>query len=109
MLEELGHDVSEVDSGKRALAALDEDQSYDLVATDFAMAEMNGGDLAEAVRQSFPTMPILFVTGYAKDDALLRWEGRNTRCLDKPFSSEDLARAVELAVGHLAVSEAVGN
>jgi CheY-like chemotaxis protein len=97
-LEDLGHEVVDTDGGRQALAILAEDPAFDLLATDFAMANMDGGALAEAVRRVFPSMPILFVSGYAKNDALQVWEGRNTRCLDKPFSSQDLARAVDLAV-----------
>ncbi len=103
VLEDLGHEVVDAAGGRDALAILSEDPAFDLLATDFAMAEMNGGAVAEAVRQSFPSMPILFVTGYAKDDALLVWEGRNTICVDKPFTSQDLGRAVELSMAQAAL------
>ncbi|WP_158745457.1 hybrid sensor histidine kinase/response regulator [Acidisphaera sp. L21] len=99
VLEDLGHEVVDFDNGRAALDTLARDVAFDLVATDFAMAEMNGSQLAEAVRQRIPTMPILFVTGYAKDDGLQIWDGRNTWTLDKPFSSQDLARAVARAAG----------
>ena len=107
-LEDLGHEVVDTDGGRQALAILAEDPAFDLLTTDFAMAGMDGGALAGAVRRLFPAMPILFVTGYVKNDALLVWEGRNTRCLDKPFSSQDLARAIDLTVAPQLSAQATG-
>jgi signal transduction histidine kinase len=98
MLEDIGHEVVDVSCGRDAIEVLARDGAFDLVATDFAMAGMNGSELAGHIRRTHPAMPILFVTGFAKDDALVRWGDRNTLTLGKPFSSVELARAIDLAI-----------
>jgi signal transduction histidine kinase/CheY-like chemotaxis protein len=98
ILEDIGHEVVDAGSGRDALGVLAGDGAFDLVATDFAMAHMNGGELADHIRRMHPAMPILFVTGFAKDDALVRWEDRNTLTLHKPFTSVQIARAIDLAI-----------
>ncbi|WP_244593347.1 hybrid sensor histidine kinase/response regulator [Rhodoblastus acidophilus] len=65
MLEDLGHDVIEANSGARALEILRNDPSVDLMVTDYSMPKMNGGELAVAAREIRPHLPILLATGYA--------------------------------------------
>jgi CheY-like chemotaxis protein len=66
MLEDLGHRVCEVHSGREALAVLGEGLHPDLVITDYAMPGMTGTDLALILRQHHPKLPILLATGYAE-------------------------------------------
>ncbi len=98
VLEDIGHEVVDADGAAEALQTLAQDTAFDLVATDFAMPEMNGSQLATAIRIVLPDMPILFVTGYARDGGLGEWTEQNTQTLNKPFSTAELARAVEAAV-----------
>ena len=46
MLEDLGHEVLEAHSGKRALEILREVDRVDLMITDYSMPKMNGMELA---------------------------------------------------------------
>ncbi|TPE53293.1 response regulator [Amaricoccus solimangrovi] len=66
MLEDLGHDVLEANSGEAALRYLDAGEAIDLMITDFAMPRMNGAQLAQAARELRPDLPILLATGYAE-------------------------------------------
>lgn len=66
MLEDLGHEVTEVYSGAKALELLKTGQPFDLMITDFSMPKMNGGQLAMACRDIRPDLPILLATGYAE-------------------------------------------
>jgi signal transduction histidine kinase/ActR/RegA family two-component response regulator len=97
MLEELGHDVVEADSGRAALVVLSSDRRFDLLIIDFAMPEMNGGELATSVRRLWPEAPLLFVTGYVENDALRAWTEVGVPTLDKPFSQSALAATVARA------------
>ncbi len=65
MLEDLGHNVIEANSGKQALAILDASTNIDLMITDHAMPGMTGTELAKLARERHPRMPVLLTTGYA--------------------------------------------
>ena len=65
MLEDLGHDVLEANSGARALEILQSGPKVDLLITDYSMPKMTGAQLAKAARELWPELPILLATGYA--------------------------------------------
>ncbi len=89
MLEDLGHTVFEATSGRQALAILQERSNIDLVITDQAMPAMTGSQLAEAIHEQRPNLPIILATGYAELPA-----GVALPKLAKPFLQDDLAQAV---------------
>lgn len=64
MLEDLGHTVIEANSGTQALTIAERDPTIDLVVTDQSMPGMTGTDLARALRQSRPGLPVILATGY---------------------------------------------
>ena len=91
MLEDLGHEVIEANSGASALEALLANQGVDLMITDFAMPGMNGAQLAIEARRLHPHLPILLATGYAEMP-----KGANIELprLGKPYSQTELAREI---------------
>ena len=91
MLEDLGHEVIEANSGQDALEALRGGQSIDLMITDFAMPGMNGAQLAMEARAIFPSLPILLATGYAE---MPKGANIDLPRLGKPYSQEELAREI---------------
>jgi PAS domain S-box-containing protein len=93
VLDELGHDVASCDCGEAALAEV-ERACPDLLLLDFAMPGMNGAEVARAVRERCPDLPIVFVTGYAESEQLEAALGRDVRVLRKPFSVDELIAAV---------------
>jgi CheY-like chemotaxis protein len=98
MLEELGHEVVDVPGGAEALDVLAHDRRFDLVLIDFAMPVMNGGQLAAEVTKLWPGAPILFVTGYVENDALRPWSDLGYGTVRKPYTTHDLAQAIETAM-----------
>ena len=94
MLEDFGHTVIEAMNGHEALNVLRERRDIDLVVTDYAMPHMNGRDLALAVKQLRPDLPVVLATGYAE---LPPGAEVDVIRLSKPFSQDELARAVERA------------
>jgi PAS domain S-box-containing protein len=89
MLQQLGYDVCTVAEAKAALDAVDR-QSFDLVVTDIVMpGAMNGVELARAIRERKPDLPVLLVTGYsqAATDATASFT-----VMRKPFELADLSR-----------------
>ncbi|MBX4860079.1 PAS domain S-box protein [Rhizobium sophorae] len=91
MLEDLGHTVFEAMAGSEALDILHK-QQVDLVICDHAMPRMTGAQLAQAIRDEWPDMPIILATGYAEIP-----EGAgivDLPRLGKPFSQAQLAEAI---------------
>lgn len=91
MVEDLGHEVLEVNSGNQALDILRNERRVDLLITDFSMPKMNGEQLARAAKEIQPDLPVLLATGYAElpegtDSSLPR--------IGKPFLQEQLAAAI---------------
>ena len=65
LLEDLGHEVIEVNSGASALEVLENGRKVDLLLTDYSMPKMTGMQLACAARELRPELPIVMATGYA--------------------------------------------
>src|SRR4051794_19626926 len=66
VLADMGHEVVEARSAKRALEILREGTPIDVVVTDQAMPGMTGTQLAAEIRASWPDLPIIVATGYAE-------------------------------------------
>ena len=95
MLLDLGHSVTEAQSGPHALKLLETDAPFDIVVTDYAMPGMNGFEFAQRVKERNPKLPIILATGYAELPADRSIEFGH---LSKPYTSKDLAEALEKAV-----------
>ncbi|MFO1141785.1 MAG: response regulator [Amaricoccus sp.] len=95
MLEDLGHEVLEANSGKRALEILSDVDRVDLMITDYSMPKMNGMELATTARQLRPDLPILLATGYAD---LPAEPDIDLPRIDKPYHQERLAAGIAMAV-----------
>jgi signal transduction histidine kinase/DNA-binding response OmpR family regulator len=91
MLEDLGHDAIEVNSGSRALEILKNGGSIDLLITDYSMPKMNGAELAAEARVTRPNLPILLATGYAE---LPSGAGEDLPRISKPYQQDQLASAI---------------
>jgi len=89
-----GHDVKTANNGKEALEILDQ-QSFDLVITDYAMPSMKGDELAAAIKQRSPKQPVVMITAYAE---MLQSSGNPLKGVDwiisKPFLLENLREAI---------------
>ena len=71
----------------------------DVVVTDLVMPEMGGRQLRERLHERFPRLPVVFMSGYASDEALGRgWVEPGDPLLQKPFAAEELVRAVRDAL-----------
>ena len=88
MLVDLGHTVTEANSGKAALALLEAGNEFDLMITDYSMPGMNGAELARAALLLAPKMQILVASGYAE---LPSGAGIDLPKLGKPYSQSQLA------------------
>jgi CheY-like chemotaxis protein len=92
---DLGHSVLEAPSAAHAIKLLETDGQFDVMITDYAMPGMTGLDLATKVKQFKPKLPIVLATGYAElpPHALIGFPR-----LDKPYTQEQLAEALNVAI-----------
>jgi PAS domain S-box-containing protein len=95
LLEDLGHRVITATSGALGLELFEVNPTIDLVITDMAMPQMNGAQLADAIRAVNPDIPIILATGYAE-----RLEGFAARLprLSKPFTQLNLVKSIASAM-----------
>jgi PAS domain S-box-containing protein len=91
MIEDLGHRVVDASSGNDALAIVSAAEDIDLIITDYSMPGMNGAQLAKAVREIRPDLPVLVATGYAD---LPPGTGIDLPRLSKPYTQEQLAKEI---------------
>ncbi len=89
MLEDLGHTVFQAGSATDALRMLQQSR-VDMVVTDHAMPGMTGAQLADAIEEAHPGLPVIIITGFAE----LPPHASSRPRLDKPFRQAELARAV---------------
>jgi CheY-like chemotaxis protein len=95
-LHELGYKVLEAGSGAAALDLIEREPKIDLMIADFAMPGMNGAEVARLACAKRPSLPVLFVTGFA-DRTALAGIGE-AQIISKPFIDDELARKVRLAL-----------
>ena len=88
-LRDLGYTVVEAGSGGAALDILTREPTIDLLIIDFAMPGMSGAEVARQARAKRPTLPILFITGFADRAALAGVS--ETHIVGKPFMNDELA------------------
>ncbi len=95
-LHQMGYCVLEADSGEAALELCEERKGMiDLIMTDLVMPGMGGLKMAKQLATRFPSVRILFTSGYAEDSiACQEFLQEGYSFLEKPFSVTDLSRAV---------------
>lgn len=100
MLKELGYRVLAAGTPGEAIGLAEKHSSeIHLLITDVVMPEMNGWDLAERLQSRYPSMKILFMSGYTANVIVHRGVlDKGVNFIQKPFSMKDLAVKVRRAV-----------
>ena len=101
MLLRAGHEVEEAANGVAGLAALRR-QPVELVITDIIMPEMEGVETVMCIRQEFPHIRVIAISGGGRTgnfDFLATAEKLGAvRVLQKPFKRAALLEAVEVGL-----------
>jgi CheY-like chemotaxis protein len=94
VLRARGYAVTDVASGRDALCELNE-HDFDLLLTDVVMPGMDGRQLAETALARFPTLPVLYMSGYT-DDAVTHHgvQRGDVDLIEKPFPNHALEAKV---------------
>jgi putative two-component system response regulator len=105
ILADGGHETLGAATAREGLARL-EDESVDLVVSDIVMPGLSGLELLEAVRLLRPSLPVILVTGAGTYTNLTGALERGADGLvTKPFSHDELRRAVDGALDRAGRSE----
>jgi two-component system, cell cycle sensor histidine kinase and response regulator CckA len=98
ILDHRGYHVMQADHGDAALAICDSHGGpIDLLLTDVVMpGGMNGGELAALLRQRYPELKIIYMSGYT-DGMLIQQHVSSSEqaFLPKPFTPQDLLHRVQ--------------
>ena len=98
-LRGVGYEVTEAADGVDAMSFLEaRDPGVDVVISDVAMPKMDGRQLALLVRERWPDVPLVMMSGYANPELFTDISPGLTLLL-KPFRAADLLAAVEEALG----------
>ena len=94
------YDVIEAAGGQEAIAILEQENGeVRLVVTDVAMPVMNGVELADRIHVTWPSLPVLFVSGHPYDVVALKQDAIPAdRFLQKPFKVDSLLAQVRKAL-----------
>jgi CheY-like chemotaxis protein len=97
LLQDLGFEAEVASSAQDALNMLSAGAAFDVIFSDVVMPGMSGIEFAKLIRERSPEMPIVLTSGYSH---VLVEEGRHGfPLLHKPYSAEDVARALREAQG----------
>jgi signal transduction histidine kinase/ActR/RegA family two-component response regulator len=98
-LESLGYAVLEAKTGVEAIKLLETGEQVALVFSDIALpGSMTGYDVAEWVRSNKPDLKVLLTTGYSEMPLAASEVVRAIRVVRKPYTREQLARALREAI-----------
>jgi DNA-binding NtrC family response regulator len=101
VLESAGHEVTEAPDGKKALRWF-AGRPTDLVVTDIYMPEMDGLELLMRMREAFPEVRVVAMSGggFIDKSQILKAAGilGAREILEKPFTTEQILECVERAL-----------
>lgn len=88
-----GHDVRTLETGEEALDVL---EGLDVIITDIKMPEMDGIELIIEVREVYPSVPVIVMSGNPSRKMLLDSAKKlgAVKVLEKPFDLDTLEVAV---------------
>jgi CheY-like chemotaxis protein len=89
LLEMWGYDVDEAQEGQTGLRILAQ-KMPDLILLDYHMPQMNGIEMAKAVRQISPDIPVIFITANFDISFLRPYNNMQTLIMQKPFNIDML-------------------
>lgn len=94
------HTVDCADSARQGLALIGAPGNfYDLVLTDYRMAEVNGLELLRRIKSLSPELPVILMTAYATvENAVAAMRSGAFDYITKPFTLDQIQHVVERAL-----------
>jgi DNA-binding NtrC family response regulator len=105
ILGQEGFDVETTLSGCQGIEwALN--KSYDIVLTDIRMPDIGGMIVLRDIKREKPEVPVIIITGYANvQSAVQAMKLGAADYVEKPFTPDQLLKAVELAIENATTAE----
>jgi signal transduction histidine kinase/ActR/RegA family two-component response regulator len=98
-LELEGYQVTEARHGEEALALLAElDGAVDVVVSDVVMPVMGGPELAARLRERYPDLPVIWMSGYPSETAFGGGLPDDQPFLQKPVGADLLTKTVQQVI-----------
>jgi two-component system cell cycle sensor histidine kinase/response regulator CckA len=85
-LARAGYTVTACANGEEGLAAIVDGGVFDVVVSDVVMPVMDGPAMVRAIRARLPSMPVLFMSGYAEEQLRRDIDIPDMHFIAKPFS-----------------------
>lgn len=97
-----GHTIDTAENGKAGLRLAEQNQ-YDLIITDIVMPEMDGLEFLTAIKEKFPEIGIIVMSGgtLKMENGLLLSMNRDMKAykaIAKPISFKELKAAVNMVL-----------
>ena len=89
------YEVLEAADGAEALGIAEGRQQLHVLITDVMMPNINGLELAKRLRQRFPEMKVIFMSGYAEDKLGEPEVFQDSALLQKPFPLRSLRNKLQ--------------
>jgi two-component system, cell cycle sensor histidine kinase and response regulator CckA len=94
-LRNKGYRVIEAKSGEAALEIIERGaEQIDLVISDVVMPRMDGPEMAAKIREQYPDMKVIFISGYT-EEAFRHRLTHDVHFLPKPYNLKQLAAKVK--------------
>ena len=98
ILTSYGYDVSTTSTASIGVRRAT-NEPFHIVLTDIRMPDMDGLTVLRDIKRVKPTLPVLIITGYATvDSAIQSMKLGAVNYIEKPFTPEELVRAVVAAM-----------
>ncbi|WP_321391639.1 response regulator [Emcibacter sp.] len=95
-LKNKGYKIYEANSGDKALKVVQElEGKLDLIISDVVMPQMDGPTMVKKVKEKYPDLKVIFISGYAEDAFDKNLGEEDFNFLPKPFSLKQLAEQVK--------------
>lgn len=98
MLEEFGAEVAQAADGRQCLELL-QGSRYDVVVTDIDMPVMDGAELVKRVREQYPDIGVIVVSGTPQKQHIAYMESIGVPLLTKPCDPSELVYTIERVLG----------
>lgn len=95
-LEQKNFHVVAVTNGLDALKMFEaEDGDFDLLITDLVMPSISGVAIISIVKERYPEVPIIAITGWGEHPEALATEAKADIVLEKPFELDEFNRIIQ--------------